>query len=129
MKLPFKKKTFNNADEFLMDVLNLGTPIDTSLVGNFDEEGRGSRRDIDLPFHRDGDYTTKYKGMIDVVALYCIREGNVETLIELPGGGIKRFNLKKNECLIINNKTCRHGRTGTVGNRLLLRVWIKSKIA
>lgn len=124
----FKVLVYNNADEFLKDMISLGKPLETSLVGSFDKEGRGSRKDCELPFHRDGDYTTEYKDMVDIVALYCIKSGKTETLIELSNGDIKSIILQKGECLLINNKRCRHSRRGRVGDRLLLRVWIKEHL-
>ena len=41
------------ADDFLLEMLRLGKPIECSLVGVFDEGSgkRGSRREIDLPLH------------------------------------------------------------------------------
>lgn len=126
MKQPLKKLKYNSADEFLLDIVKYGKPLECSLVGVFDEEGRGSRRDIDLPLHKDGDYTTEYKNKIDIVALYCINPGKTETVIELPNGALKRITLDKNEALLINNNTCRHGREGRIGKRLLLRVWIQT---
>lgn len=121
----FKLLNYDSADDFLKEIILLGNPLETSLVGNFDKKGRGSRRDCDLPFHKDGDYTTKYKGEIDIVALYCIKSGDTKTLIELPDGTIESFILKEKDCILINNKTCRHSRSGKIGDRLLLRVWIK----
>ena len=63
------------ADTFILKMLEYGTPIETSVVGVFDESGRGSRRDIPLPMHRDGDYSTDYKGKIDIVGQYWIVTG------------------------------------------------------
>jgi len=33
--------------------------------------------------------------------------------------------LQTGQALIIDNKICRHGRSGQVGDRMLLRVWIE----
>lgn len=128
MKKDFVVKSFDSADEFLIDSLFYGKPIETSLVGSFDSEGRGSRRDIELPLHRDGDYTTQYKNKIDFVALYCVRSGEAKTIIEDSFGEIKKISLSKGDAIIINNKKCRHGREGSVGGRILLRVWIESSL-
>ena len=118
------------ADDFLLEMLKLGKPIECSLVGVFDEGSgkRGSRREIDLPLHRDGDYSVAkaIEHSIDWVGLYCIREGEAMTLIE-DKGEVKEINLKKGQAIIFDNKLCRHGRTGRVGNRLLLRVWIEDE--
>jgi len=109
-------------------MLKLGKPIETSLVGAFDKQGRGSRRDIDLPLHRDGDYSIAkaIEHSIDWVGLYCIREGEAMTLIE-DGYEVKEINLKKGQAIIFDNRICRHGRKGRVGDRLLLRVWIEDE--
>jgi len=116
------------ADNFLLEMLKLGKPIETSLVGAFDKQGRGSRRDIDLPLHRDGDYSIAkaIEHSIDWVGLYCIREGEAMTLIE-DGYEVKEINLKKGQAIIFDNRICRHGRKGRVGDRLLLRVWIEDE--
>ena len=114
------------ADEFLCEMLKLGVPLETSLVGVFDTEGRGSRRNIDLPLHRDGDYSIAYKGKIDIVGLYCVKENNLAVTIIESGGERKALRLKRNQALIFDNNRCRHGREGDVADRVLLRVWVKS---
>lgn len=114
-----------NADDFLLEMLKLGKPLEVSLVGAFDETGRGSRRDIPLPFHRDGDYTTEYKDKIKYVGLYCLREGGDASLIlEDSLLNILTIKLKTGQGIVFNNDTCRHAREGTINERLLLRVWI-----
>jgi alpha-ketoglutarate-dependent taurine dioxygenase len=35
--------------------------------------------------------------------------------------------LKQGQAVIFDNKFCRHGRRGRVGDRLLLRVWIEDE--
>jgi len=114
------------ADKFILEMLKLGKPIETSLVGVFDSEGRGSRRDVDLPFHRDGDYSKDIaaKHSIDYVGLYCIRGGESKTLLEVEGQEIE-LTLKEGQAIIMNNRNIRHARKGPVGDRLLLRVWIE----
>ena len=114
------------ADNFILEMLKLGKPIETSLVGAFDSEGRGSRRDVDLPFHRDGDYSKEVasKHSIDYVGLYCIKGGESKTLLEVEGKEIE-LTLKEGQAIIINNKNIRHARKGSVGDRLLLRIWIE----
>jgi hypothetical protein len=111
------------ADSFILKMLEFGTPLETSIVGVFDDHGRGSRRDIPLPMHRDGDYSTDYKDKIDVVGLYCIREGTASTLVEY-NDEITAVTLKNGQALIFDNKVCRHAREGSVGDRLLMRLWI-----
>jgi hypothetical protein len=114
------------ADKFILEMLKLGKPIETSLVGVFDSEGRGSRRDVDLPFHRDGDYSKDIaaKHSIDYVGLYCIRSGESKTLLEVDGQEIE-LTLKEGQAIIMNNRNIRHARKGAVGDRLLLRIWIE----
>lgn len=121
-----------NADEFLRYVLTLGRPSETSIVGSFGSEGRGSTQDMDLPLHFDGDYSARKaaeKGLqfdkkIDILALYCIKGGDTVTNLEW-NGNYASIVLKDRQALIVDNKLCRHGRTGAVGDRLLLRVWIE----
>ena len=121
-----------NADEFLRYVLTLGRPSETSIVGSFGSEGRGSTQDMDLPLHFDGDYSARKaaeKGLqfdkkIDILALYCIKGGDTATNLEW-NGNYASIVLKDRQALIVDNKLCRHGRTGAVGDRLLLRVWIE----
>lgn len=117
------------ADKFILEMLKLGKPIETSLVGVFDSEGRGSRRDVDLPFHRDGDYSKDIaaKHSIDYVGLYCIRDGESRTILEVEGKEIE-LTLKEGQAIIMNNKNIRHARKGPVGERLLLRVWIEKEL-
>jgi len=116
------------ADQFIIDMLKLGKPIETSLVGVFDSEGRGSRRDVDLPLHRDGDYSKDIaaKHSIDYVGLYCIKGGESKTILEVDGQEIE-LTLKERQAIIMNNKNVRHARKGPVGDRLLLRVWIEKE--
>src|SRR4051812_2666338 len=91
MNLPYPTPYYverMTADDFILGMLALGTPIEMSVVGSFDDAataGRGSRRDMDLPLHRDGVYSAKLaeaqgghyveRPNIDVVGLYCVREG------------------------------------------------------
>ena len=112
-----------NSNEFILKMLRIGNPLEVSLVGVFETEGRGSKRDIDLPLHRDGDYTTEHKGKIDVVGLYCIKPGTTKTVLEVFDEQIE-FTLQEGQALIFDNKICRHGRFGPVCDRLLLRMWI-----
>ena len=116
------------ADNFILEMLSLGKPIELSLVGAFDEGSgtRGSRRDIDLPLHRDGDYSKDMasKHSIDYVGLYCVKEGEAKTIVE-DNNEIVELNLKKGQALIFDNKLCRHGRVGSVGDRVLLRAWVE----
>ena len=119
-------------EEFLLGMLSLGKPLEMSLVGVFDHEGRGSRRDIDLPLHRDGEYSQalaeKQGGLyvenssIDIVGMYCLRAGSEPcwTLVDDA-----EVNLQRGQALIFDNKRVLHGRRGPVGDRLLLRVWVQ----
>jgi hypothetical protein len=129
---PWKLIPSTNADEFLKYVLTLGKPTEVSIVGAYNNEGRGSTQDMDLPLHYDGDYSARKaaeKGLtfdkkIDILALYCIKSGDTVTNLEWNGNHASIV-LKTGQALIIDNKHCKHGRTGAVGDRLLLRVWIE----
>ena len=121
-----------NADDFLKEVLKLGKPTEVSIVGAFGKEGRGSTQDMDLPLHFDGEYSARKaaeKGLtfdkkIDILALYCIKSGDTVTNLEWDGN-LASIILKEGQSLIVDNRLCKHGRTGAVGDRLLLRVWIE----
>ena len=117
------------ADQFILEMLKLGKPIELSLVGVFENEGRGSKRDIELPFHRDGDYSKDIaeKHSIDYVGLYCIKGGETETVIKIEATGEEHsIVLKEGQAVVMNNKTVLHARKGNVGDRLLMRVWIEA---
>ena len=121
-------------NEFITHMLTLGKPTEVSLVGVFDEEGRGSRRDVDLPYHRDGEYSAKvakknnqeFDKKVDIVGLYCIKSGESKTLIK-HNEKVSEIILKENQGIIFDNQKCLHSRTGPVGNRILLRLWIEKK--
>ena len=129
---PWELLNFPNADEFLKYVITLGKPTEITLVGAFGKEGRGSTQDMDLPLHFDGDYSARKaaeKGLtfdkkIDILALYCIKSGDTVTNLEWHDN-LASIILKEGQALIVDNRLCKHGRTGTVGDRLLLRVWIE----
>ncbi len=127
------------ADEFLLGMISLGTPLETSLVGAFDGDGpgRASRRDVDLPPHQDGvrsDALAAVQGGVyverrgvDYVGLYCLRDGSVPcytTLFDLDGLPITEVNLRQGEALIFDNRKLLHGRRGPVGERVLIRAWV-----
>lgn len=129
------------ADEFLIGMLSLGRPLEVSLVGAFDPvqqaQGRGSRRDIDLPLHRDGVYSAGLADVqggtyverpgIDVVGLYCLRDGSEPcvTTLSLDGQHVaEAVNLRAGEALIFDNAALWHGRRGPVGERVLIRMWV-----
>jgi len=126
-------------EDFIFGMLNLGNPIDVNLVGVFEDTGRGSLRDVELPLHRDGEYSEKLAKTqggtyveaknVDIVGMYCLKSSDCETLIEYKEMKfhtyrLQRIILKKNQCLVWDNKTVRHGRQGKVGDRLILRIWI-----
>lgn len=121
-----------NCNDFILHMVSLGKPVETSLVGAFDKEGRGSRRDIELPLHRDGEYSkkmaektnNKFNKKVDMVGLYCIKEGEARTLIK-ENEILSEIVLKKNQGLVFDNKICLHGRKGKVGDRILFRIWIE----
>ena len=117
------------ADQFILEMLKFGKPIELSLVGVFEKEGRGSKRDIELPFHRDGDYSKDIaeKHSIDYVGLYCIKGGETETVIKIEATGEEHsIVLKEGQAVVMNNKAVLHARKGNVGDRLLMRVWIEA---
>lgn len=120
------------ADQFILEMLKLGKPIELSLVGVFEKEGRGSKRDIELPFHRDGDYSKDIaaKHSIDYVGLYCIKGGETETIIKVESTGQEHsIVLKEGQAVIMDNKAVLHARRGNVGDRLLMRVWIEAPMS
>lgn len=129
MRDPIVYNRQTTADEFLLEMLNLGKPIECSLVGAFDEEGRGSRRDIPLPLHRDGDYSTAIaeEHSIDYVGLYCIRDGGDVYTTILHGEDKYQILLGQGQSIIFDNNECLHGREGQVGDRVLLRVWVEKQ--
>lgn len=118
-------------EDFLLGMLELGKPLEVSLVGNFDAQGRGSRRDMDLPLHEDGVYSqalTEAQGGtyvdfpgIDIVGLYCLR-GSPERCFTLVGDA--EVELHKGQALVFDNHRVLHGRRGPVGYRVLLRIWL-----
>jgi hypothetical protein len=137
-KLPDSFYTIDNSslEEFIFGMLQLGKPLDISIVGVFDEgPGRGSRRDVDLPLHQDGIYSQALADSqggeyieqpgIDIVGLYCLREGDTECLTLIDNTEI---NLKKGQALIFDNQKVSHGRKGQVGNRILIRIWIQKSV-
>ena len=123
-----------NADTFIKNVLRFGKPTEVSIVAAFETDGRGSTQDIDLPLHHDGDYSARKaaeKGLtfdkkIDILALYCVRGGGAITRLEWEGNHANII-LEEGQALIIDNKICRHGRVGPVGDRILLRAWIERR--
>ncbi len=130
------------ADEFLLAVLNLGTPLEVAFVGAFDQGsvGRASRRDVDLPPHQDGvrsDALADVQGGlyveragVDYVGLYCLRGGCspcYTTLADLEGNPITEVNLRPGQALIFDNRRLMHGRRGPVDDRVLIRVWIAAR--
>lgn len=129
-------------DSFLRHMLSLGEILEMSLVGVFegkDKPGRGSRREMDLPLHRDGVFSAKLseaqgghyveKPGIDFVGLYCLIGGMEPcyTLLGQDESDVLEIDLKQGEALVFDNHKVMHGRRGPVGNRVLIRVWVKGK--
>jgi len=113
-------------EEFIKEMLSYGRPIELSLVGNFDKEGRGSRRDVDLDWHRDGDYTKDKAESIDIVGLYCLTPGDTKTMIkDTHFENLLEITLKRGQSIIFDNKRCVHARKGPIGDRLLVRMWVE----
>ncbi len=122
------------ADQFLLHMISLGEPEEVTLVGVFGDRGRGSRQDVELPLHRDGEYSARkaaeaglpFDKQVDIVGLYCIRESSTITSLAWGSESLD-INLKQGQALIFDNNLCLHGRKGEVGDRILLRVWVKRR--
>ena len=126
--------------EFVLATIDsFGAPVETLLVGAFRDEGRGAQRDMELDMHQDGvrssDLARRQGGTyvenpdVDVVGMYCVR-GNPEcvTLVEeIDSGVVHRVILAAGEAILFDNHRVRHGREGPVGDRVLLRIWIKRR--
>ena len=113
-------------EEFIKEMLSYGRPVELSLIGNFDKEGRGSRRDVDLDWHRDGDYTKDKAESIDIVGLYCLTPGDTKTMIkDTHFENLLEITLKRGQSIIFDNKRCVHARKGPIGDRLLVRMWVE----
>jgi hypothetical protein len=127
-------------EDFLIGMSELGTPQEIQMVGTFgkaaDTSVRTAHRDTDLPFHRDGIYTQAIADMqqgtyvekphVDIVGLYCVREGEAPCYTTISEDGhtaMAEVNLKAGEALIMDNRLS-HGRRGQVGTRLLIRFWV-----
>jgi hypothetical protein len=121
------------ADNFLIEVLRLGKPSEITLVGAFDKSGRGSRQDVDLPLHHDGDYSRRkaeergetWDKKIDYLCLYCLRGNKTATTLIESNGVMNEIVLKTGDAVFIDNRSVRHGRRGEVGDRILLRAWVE----
>lgn len=116
--------------DFTLGMLALGNPIEVSLVGSFESEGRGSRRDMDMPFHKDGGYSAKGRKDFpypDIVGLYCLRTDPEHKCITgiNHNGDLYGLELQEGQALVFNNNNILHSREGKVGNRVLFRIWIK----
>ena len=53
-----------------------------------------------------------------------IKSGEAKTLIK-HNENISEISLKTNQGIIFDNQNCLHSRTGPVGDRILLRIWIE----
>ena len=131
MELGSYYKIYENltAEQFIFESLKFGKPVFTSLIGVFDTKGLGHRREMELDYHKDGDYspeiTAEYN--IDYVSMYCLRDGEVTTMFKFDDGSSAEFVLKKGQAIIFDNQRCKHARKGKVGDRLLLRLWIEKE--
>ena len=87
-----------------------GRPVETLLVGAFNDEG------VENPD-------------VDVVGMYCLRE-NRECVTRIvrtdvgPGATTHEVVLGTGSALLFDNRRVRHGRVGPVGDRVLMRVWM-----
>ncbi len=132
-----------STEDFILGMLSLGTPVEMSLVGSFEPsgtKGRGSRRDMPLPLHRDGVFSSVLAAVqgghyvenpnVDLVGLYCLRsspEPCYTILADDSGKELFQVSLETGEALIFDNHAVLHGREGPVGQRILIRFWIKKK--
>ena len=131
---PWYLLNYISIKDFIFGMLKLGKPIDVNLVGVFEDTGRGSLRDVELPLHKDGEYSEKLAKAqggiyieakdVDIVGMYCLKSSDCVTLIEDKDMTLQSIILKKNQCLVWDNKAVRHGRQGKIGDRLILRIWI-----
>ena len=135
---PWYKEDISSLEAFIFGMLTLGKPIETLLVGAFNDSGRGAQRDMDLVLHRDGEYDeqlakdqgdmyVEHPGGVDFVGFYCLRDNPLcWTLVQENGHDtVHAMVLKKGEALVLDNRRVKHARSGPVGDRLLFRIWIK----
>lgn len=131
-----------SVEDFLIGMSSLGTPQEIQMVGAFaanpdDPTVRTAHRDTDLPFHRDGIYTEAIAAMqggmyvekpdVDVIGMYCLRSNSRDepcttTISEDGKTKIAEAALGEGQALIMDNRLW-HGRSGPVGDRLLIRFW------
>ena len=126
--------------EFVLAMLDtFGRPVETMLVGAFNDEGRGAQRDMELDMHQDGirdpALAARQGGSyvenpdVDVVGMYCLRD-NPECVTRVvrtdvgPAPTVHRVVLGTGEALLFDNRRVRHARVGPVGDRVLMRVWM-----
>lgn len=129
------------ADEFLLGMMSLGEVLEVSLVAAFDPEGyhpgRASRRAVDLPFHKDGIRSEALADLqgglyversgVDYVGLYCLKGGsNCFTTLSSDGAAEEAaVELAAGQALVLDNAALWHGRRGPVGDRVVLRAWVR----
>lgn len=147
---PYYVVNGSTVDEFVRGMLALGQVLETSVIGVFDDHKRGSRRDIELPLHKDGQYSKKLAeaqggevvtfDFIDIVGIHCFRAGKSRCVTtiglarRLEGGAfgdevegeLVELELGQGDSLIFDNYRCLHGRRGAVGEREALRMWLRN---
>ena len=132
-------------EEFSLGMLRFGIPVESVFVGAYDDHARGARRDMELPYHRDGEYSRRlalqqgnhYVEIPDVtlVGFYCLVDNPAtETLLiatEAPADSVRddavpdeTVRLRKGQALVFDNKRVVHARRGPVGDRVLFRIWV-----
>ena len=122
-------------EDFILGMLNLGTPVETLLVGSFYDEGRLAQRDEDISWHHDGTYDAAIASAqggiyvehksVDIIGFYCIKGlSGCETHVKDQDGSILRMVLRQGDVLVLDNKIVQHRRVGKVGDRVLFRMWI-----
>lgn len=134
------------AEEFMIHMASLGTPVEIQLVGVFAEpdntDVRTAHRDVPLPPHKDGIYTQAIADMQggkyvvgmdppDIVGMFCIQENGLDepctTVFYEDEAGenvLGEVTLRARQAVIWRNNLW-HGRKGPVGERLLIRFWVR----
>jgi len=123
-------------NDFIFEMLKLGNPLETSLVGVFKNTGRGSSTSMELDWHQDGAYSKRkaeengqsFDLWPDYIGLYCLKE-SLQTVTSIKNLDLtiqKDLILTNNSCLILDNNKFLHKRNSVIDfDRLLFRIWIR----
>ena len=120
-------------EDYILGMLSFGKPMETLLVGDFYEEGIGASTGMEIQFHKDGVWSSAEAEAagapwpsVDLVGFYCIVPGHATNTVKIDDTNEQiPIRLERGQALILDNRKVRHSRQGTVGDRLLLRLWIK----